>query len=56
MMYYKDSEEVGVLLGCFDEGVELAEPVSKCIFVEEKPHWAELPKDIPAFRGFDGSS
>lgn len=49
MWYHNKPEEVGILAGCIDEGIELINPVKACIFVSEKPAWAELPRDVPAF-------
>lgn len=52
MVIHSDPKEIAITVGSIDEGIELVKPVESCIFVKEKPDWAELPKDVPAFAGF----
>jgi len=53
MFYHSKPEEMGILAGCIDEGLESVGEVQACIYVEEKPDWAELPKGVPTHaRGY----
>lgn len=56
MTYDAQPEEIGIVAGCIDEGIELVKSVSQCIFVAEKPAWAALPKDVECFDEFPLSS
>jgi len=50
-MSYHGDPEIGIAVGCIDEGVDLINPVKMCIYVREKPAWAQLPQGVPAFDG-----
>lgn len=54
-MVYNDSEHVAIAVGCIDEGIENVPAVSMCIFVAEKPEWAELPAGVPCYVEFSSS-
>ena len=51
MAYHHEPDEIGLAASCIDKGAELVKP-AKCIFVEEKPAWAELPSGVPTLIGF----
>jgi hypothetical protein len=55
MLYDSSPDNIWITLGCIDEGLELIPDKVHCIFVSEKPKWAELPAGVPCFDKFPTS-
>lgn len=57
MIYDSNPTEVGLVLGCIDEGVDQVPPLQMCIWVKEKAAWTILPSGVPTqetMPGMDG--
>lgn len=56
MLYNAYPDDIWITLGCIDEGIELVPKVAHCIFVSEKPEWAETPAGVRCFDKWSVSS
>lgn len=54
-MVYNGTEDDWIAVGCIDDGVEKVPRTSACIFVLDKPKWADLPAGVPCYTKFSDS-
>lgn len=54
-MVYNGSGQVAISIGCIDDGIENVPKVSMCIYLKDKPQWADLPEGVPCYAEFSDS-